>query len=100
MWTMLQQDAPGDYVVATGTRWSIRQVLDLAFQAIGIEDWSKYVVSDERFLRPAEVDQLVGDASRAREVLGWEPKVTFPQILREMVQNDLELEKAKAGSRE
>ena len=67
MWRMLQQDEPSDFVVATGTRWSIRQVLDLAFYAIGIEDWSHYVVSDERFLRPAEVDQLVGDASRARE---------------------------------
>lgn len=100
MWRMLQQDGPGDYVVATGTRWSIRQVLDLAFQAIGIEDWSNYVVSDERFLRPAEVDQLVGDASRARDVLGWEPKVKFPQILQEMVHNDLELERAKAGLRE
>jgi GDPmannose 4,6-dehydratase len=100
MWRMLQQDDPSDFVVATGTRWSIRQVLDLAFQAIGIDDWSNYVVSDERFLRPAEVDQLVGDASRARAVLGWEPKVTFPEILREMVRYDVELEQAKAGVRE
>jgi GDPmannose 4,6-dehydratase len=100
MWRMLQQDDPSDFVVATGTRWSIRQVLDLAFQAIGIEDWSRYVVSDDRFLRPAEVDQLVGDASRAREVLGWEPKVTFPEILQEMVRHDIELEQAKAGGRE
>ena len=99
MWRMLQQDEPSDFVVATGTRWSIRQVLDLAFLAIGIEDWSHYVVSDERFLRPAEVDQLVGDASRARSVLGWEPKVTFPQVLQEMVRNDIELEQAKAGAR-
>ena len=97
MWKMLQQDDPSDFVVATGTRWSIRQVLDLAFEAIGIEDWSQYVVSDERFLRPAEVDQLVGDASRARNVLGWEPKVTFPQVLQEMVRNDIELEQSKAG---
>jgi GDPmannose 4,6-dehydratase len=100
MWKMLQQDDPGDFVVATGTRWSIRQVLDLAFEAIGIEDWSRYVVSDERFLRPAEVDQLVGDASRARDVLGWEPAVTFPQVLQEMVRNDIELEQAKAGLKE
>jgi GDPmannose 4,6-dehydratase len=97
---MLQRDDPSDFVVATGTRWSIRQVLDLAFAAIGIEDWSRYVVSDDRFLRPAEVDQLVGDASRARDVLGWEPKVTFPQILQEMVRHDIELEQAKAGGRE
>jgi GDPmannose 4,6-dehydratase len=97
---MLQQDDPSDFVVATGTRWSIRQVLDLAFQAIGIEDWSQYVASDDRFLRPAEVDQLVGDASRARDVLGWEPKVAFPQVLQEMVGNDIELEQAKAGLKE
>jgi len=100
MWRMLQQDDPSDFVVATGTRWSIRQVLDLAFQVIGIDDWSRYVVSDDRFLRPAEVDQLVGDASRAREVLGWEPKVAFPEILQEMVRTDIELEQAKAGDRE
>jgi GDPmannose 4,6-dehydratase len=100
MWRMLQQDDPSDFVVATGTRWSIRQVLDLAFLAIGIDDWSRYVVSDDRFLRPAEVDQLVGDASRAKEVLGWEPKVAFPDVLQEMVRTDLELEQAKAGDRE
>jgi GDPmannose 4,6-dehydratase len=99
MWRMLQQDDPSDFVVATGRRWSIRQVLDLAFQAIGIDDWSPYVVSDDRFLRPAEVDQLVGDSSRAREVLGWEPKVTFPEILEEMVRNDIESEQAKASER-
>jgi GDPmannose 4,6-dehydratase len=100
MWRMLQQDDPSDFVVATGTRWSIRQVLDLAFQAIDIDDWSNYVVSDERFLRPAEVDQLVGDSSRARDILGWEPKVTFPEVLREMVRHDIEFEQAKAGVRE
>ncbi len=82
MWQMLQQDAPGDYVVATGCTWSIRQVLDIAFQAIGIDDWSPHVSTDDRFLRPAEVDQLVGDASKARDVLGWEPKVTSPRCSR------------------
>jgi GDPmannose 4,6-dehydratase len=97
MWQMLQQDAPGDYVVATGHTWSVRQVLDIAFRTIGVEDWSPYVATDDRFLRPAEVDQLVGDASKARDVLGWEPKVEFPQVLEEMVRNDIELERAKAG---
>jgi GDPmannose 4,6-dehydratase len=97
MWRMLQQDAPGDYVVATGKTWTVRQVLDIAFATIGIDDWTPYVATDERFRRPAEVDHLVGDASKAREVLGWEPKVEFPQVLEEMVRNDIELEKAKAG---
>jgi GDPmannose 4,6-dehydratase len=97
MWRMLQQDKPGDYVVATGITWSVRQVLDMAFKVVGIDDWAPYVATDERFRRPAEVDQLVGDASRAREVLGWEPKVEFPRVLEEMVRNDLELEKTKAG---
>ena len=97
MWKMLQQEEPDDYVVATGTRWSIRQVLDMAFHAIGIEEWSPYVTIDERFLRPAEVDQLVGDASRAKDLLGWEPKVDFPQVLEEMVRHDIEMEQEKAG---
>ncbi len=97
MWQMLQQDAPGDYVVATGHTWSVRQVLDIAFNAIGVDDWSGYVTTDDRFRRPAEVDQLVGDASKTREVLGWEPKVEFPQVLEEMVRNDIQMERAKAG---
>ena len=100
MWKMLQQKDPGDYVVATGTRWTIRQVLTMAFQAIGIEDWGPYVTTDERFLRPAEVDQLVGDASRAKDLLAWEPKVEFPQVLEEMVRHDIAMERAKAGLKE
>jgi GDPmannose 4,6-dehydratase len=97
MWRMLQHDGPGDYVVATGRTWSVRQVLDLTFEAVGLGDWGPYVATDDRFRRPAEVDHLVGDASKAREVLGWEPKVEFPQVLEEMVHNDIELEKAKAN---
>jgi GDPmannose 4,6-dehydratase len=97
MWRMLQQDDPGDYVVATGKTWTIRQVLDMAFSAIGVEDWSRYVGTDERFLRPAEVDQLVGDASKAREVLAWDPKAEFPNVIEEMVRTDIELERGKAG---
>jgi GDPmannose 4,6-dehydratase len=69
----------------------------MAFHAIGIEEWSPYVTIDERFLRPAEVDQLVGDASRAKDLLGWEPKVDFPQVLEEMVRHDIEMEQEKAG---
>jgi GDPmannose 4,6-dehydratase len=97
MWRMLQQDEPGDYVVATGRTWSIRQVLDLAFQAIGVDDWSSYVATDDRFLRPAEVDHLVGDASKAKSALDWEPKVEFPEVLQEMVRSDVDAERAKAG---
>jgi GDPmannose 4,6-dehydratase len=97
MWRMLQQPEPGDYVVATGTTWSVRQVLDIAFKAIGIDDWSRYVTTDDRFFRPAEVDQLVGDASRAKDILGWEPKTEFPDVLAEMVRSDIKLEQAKAG---
>jgi GDPmannose 4,6-dehydratase len=97
MWRMLQQKEPGDYVVATGRTWSIRKVLDIAFKVVGIEDWAPYVNSDDRFLRPAEVDQLVGDSSRAKDVLGWEPKVEFPDVLAEMVRSDVELEQTRAG---
>ncbi len=97
MWRMLQQDEPGDYVIATGHTWSISQVLDLAFRAVGISDWSSYVRTDDRFLRPAEVDQLIGDATKAREVLGWEPKFDFTQVLEQMVRSDIETERAKAG---
>jgi GDPmannose 4,6-dehydratase len=96
MWRMLQQDQPGDYVVATGRTWSIRQVLDIAFTAVGIDDWTPYVATDDRFRRPAEVDQLVGDATRARDLLGWEPKTDFPDVLQEMVRHDIETEKDRA----
>ncbi len=75
MWRMVQQDEPGDYVIASGETHTIRELLDAAFRAIDIEDWEPYVHTDQRFLRPAEVDLLVGDASKARTVLQWEPKV-------------------------
>jgi GDPmannose 4,6-dehydratase len=97
MWRMLQQDEPDDYVIATGRTWTIRQVLDLAFNMIGIDDWSAYVGIDERFLRPAEVDHLVGDAAKAKEVLGWEPKAEFPEVIEEMVRADLAAERTRAG---
>ena len=77
MWAMLQQDEPDDYVVATGSTHSIRELLDVAFARVGINDWDKYVSQDPRFFRPAEVDLLVGDPSKAREALGWSPEVGF-----------------------
>ncbi|RMG44544.1 MAG: GDP-mannose 4,6-dehydratase [Acidobacteria bacterium] len=90
MWLMLQQDEPGDYVVATGERHSVREFAELAFGLLDL-DWRDYVEIDPRYLRPAEVDVLQGDASRARQVLGWEPKVTFRELVEMMVRADLEL---------
>ena len=90
MWQMLQQDQPDDYVVATGTTHTIRAFLDETFGHLGL-DWHKHVVQDPRFLRPAEVDLLCGDASKARRVLGWKPKVSFQELAQMMVESDLEL---------
>lgn len=88
MWLMLQQDQPGDYVVATGQTHSVRRFCELAFGYVGL-DYQKYVVVDERFFRPAEVDLLVGDPARARETLGWKPEVSFEQLVEMMVESDL-----------
>jgi GDPmannose 4,6-dehydratase len=96
MWLMLQLDTPEDFVVATGETHSIREFLDLAFAEIGIDDWTPYVRQDPKFLRPAEVDLLIGDASKAKEKLGWEPEVSFPQLVKMMVEHDLAVEAAKA----
>jgi len=92
MWLMLQQDGPEDYVIATGETHSIQELLELAFAAAGIDDWGHLVESDPRFTRPAEVDILTGDASKARSQLGWKPKVDFPELVRMMVESDLEIE--------
>jgi GDPmannose 4,6-dehydratase len=89
MWRMLQQPEADDYVVATGETHSIGEYLDLAFSAIGIEDWAKHVRQDPEFMRPAEVDLLIGDPKKAKTVLGWEPKVSFPELVTMMVENDL-----------
>ena len=89
MWRMLQQDRGDDYVVATGTTHSIRDLLDVAFAHVGIDDWAPCVRQDRRFLRPAEVDMLVGDASKARATLGWEPVVSFEELVAMMVDSDL-----------
>ena len=86
---MLQQPTADDYVIATGETHSIRDFLDIAFAHVGIDDWTPYVKQDPRFMRPAEVDLLIGDASKAREVLGWSPKVSFPELVAMMVDNDL-----------
>jgi GDPmannose 4,6-dehydratase len=90
MWLMLQQDQPDDFVVATGTTHTVRRFCELAFGAVGL-DYMKHVVIDERFFRPAEVDLLVGDPAKARTMLGWEPEVSFEQLVEMMVAADLKL---------
>ena len=95
MWLMLQQDAPDDYVVATGETHTGRELVELAFNEVGITDWEKYVRQDQKFYRPAEVDLLIGDPSKARTKLGWTPEVDFPTLVKMMVENDLAIETAK-----
>ena len=88
---MLQQDTPQDYVLATGESHSIKDFLEAAFAGVGITDWESYITIDPKFFRPAEVDVLKGDATKAQEELGWEPKTSFKQLVEQMVRNDLEL---------
>ena len=88
MWLMLQQSEPDDYVVATGETHSVREFVELAFGAAGL-DWKKYVVLDPKFLRPAEVELLVGDPAKAKKKLGWEPKVSFRELIKMMVDADI-----------
>ena len=100
MWMMLQQEIPDDYVIATGETHTIREFLDVAFRIAGYDDWTPYVTHDTRFDRPAEVDLLIGDASKARDKLGWTPKVTFEDLVRRMYESDLiEEDKAARGMR-
>jgi len=89
MWLMLQQDNPDDYVVATGKTHSVQRLLEVAFGCIDL-DWQNYYVQDERFMRPAEVDLLIGDPAKAHAKLGWEPEVTFEQMIQMMVEADIE----------
>jgi len=89
MWQMLQQDAPEDFVVATGQTHSVRDLLEVAFRHAGL-DWEKHVEVDASLIRPAEVEQLRGDAGKARRVLGWQPTVEFGEMIRMMVDADLE----------
>jgi len=89
MWLMLQQDKPGDYVIATGVSHSVQELVQTAFEHVGL-DWREHVKTDPRFLRPAEVDHLIGDSSKAREQLGWQPHVDFTELVTMMVDADLE----------
>lgn len=97
MWLMLQADQPDDYVIATGETHSVRELLDEAFGHLDL-DWNKYVEIDPLYYRPAEVDLLLGDFSKAKRVLGWEPKVKFKDLVRIMVDHDLELARQEAES--
>ncbi|RMG94974.1 MAG: GDP-mannose 4,6-dehydratase [Chloroflexi bacterium] len=90
MWLMLQRDKPADYVIATGQTHSVEEFLQVAFDYVGL-DWHDYVVQDPRFMRPAEVDLLVGDASKAKRELGWEPRVSFEELVKMMVDADIRL---------
>ncbi|HOW17443.1 MAG TPA: GDP-mannose 4,6-dehydratase [Phycisphaerae bacterium] len=90
MWLMLQQDQPDDYVIATGESHSVREFLDEAFGCLEL-DWKRFVEQDPRYFRPAEVDALLGDAAKAREKLGWKPRVTFKELVRMMVNADMKL---------
>jgi len=92
MWLMLQQDEPDDYVIATGETHSIEEFLTLAFDKVGLGDWKPYVRHDAKFLRPAEVDLLIGDPAKAKAKLGWQPEVNFEQLVAMMVEHDLEYE--------
>jgi len=91
MWLMLQQDEPDDYVIATGETWSVKDFLSSAFNRVGL-DWQDFVEFDSRYLRPAEVDLLIGDSGKARQQLGWSPRTAFPELVQIMVDADLERE--------
>jgi GDPmannose 4,6-dehydratase len=94
MWRMLQQDQPGDYVLATGETHSVKEFLELAFQAAGIDDWQPLVKKNPAFMRPAEVDILLGNPAKAEKELGWKRKVDFPGLVKLMVEYDIGLESA------
>ena len=94
IWLMLQQKKPDDYVIATGENHSVLEFVKLAFDVVGIKNFNKYLISNHpKHMRPAEVDNLVGDASKARKVLGWRPKTNFKQLVEMMVKTDLKMEK-------
>lgn len=99
MWMMLQQPEPDDYVVATGETHSIEEFLTLAFEEAGLGDWKPYVRQDPRFFRPAEVDLLIGDPTKAQNKLGWKREVDFPGLVKMMVQHDLDLEQERLRAR-
>ena len=94
MWLMLQQKQPDDYVIATGENHSVKEFVELAFKHVGIDNWEKHVISNSPLhTRPAEVDYLIGDASKAKKILNWEPKTSFKELVEMMVDKDLEREK-------
>jgi GDPmannose 4,6-dehydratase len=96
MWMMLQQDEPDDYVIATGVMRSVSDFLEAAFGMAGL-DWKKHVIVDDAFLRPADVHELRGDASKAAKKLGWKPKTSFEELVREMLETDLKAEGVDAS---
>ena len=98
MWMMLQQEKPDDYVVATGETHSVQEFLERVFELLKL-DWHKYIQADPRYLRPAEVDLLQGDSSKARRLLGWTPRVDFEELVEMMVEADLELAEREQRSR-
>jgi GDPmannose 4,6-dehydratase len=91
MYLMLQRDVPEDFVIATGAMHTVRDCVEIAFDEAGVPDWEKHVVIDPSFLRPAEVDELVGDSTKAKDLLGWEPKTSFEELIRLMTRADLAL---------
>jgi len=97
MWMMLQHHEPDDYVISTGETHSVREFLDLSFGSLGL-DWKKYVEIDPRYYRPTEVDVLLGDCSKARQILGWQPRVRFEELVKLMVEADLEAESKKPAT--
>ncbi len=97
MWMMLQQDEPDDFVISTGEAHTVQEFVEKSFTHAGLDDWEQYVRQDPKFFRPAEVDLLIGDSSKAKRVLGWKPEVGFDELVKMMVDNDLALEAAKAG---
>lgn len=98
MWMMLNHNKPEDFVIATGETHSVREFVDEAFKHIGIKDWSQYVGTDPRFMRPAEVELLIGDCSKAKQVLGWKPEVSFKELVGMMVDADINLLKKNENS--
>jgi len=90
MWMMLQQEKPEDFVISTGKTYSLCEFIEIAFSQIQIKDWRKYIKQDEKYMRPAEVDYLKGNSNKAKDVLGWEPKTNFENMIKKMVDNDIE----------
>ena len=99
MWLMLQQDEPDDYVIATGETHSVEEFLTLAFDKVGLGDWRPYVRHDAKFLRPAEVDLLIGDPAKAKTKLGWQPEVSFDELVQMMVDHDLAYETIRLANK-